>query len=86
MGRPGGQGQVYVDFERPRLWGGGGGVCPQTAKSVGVWPAIESYLEMSATEQEDCLNLNVYTPSLKGQRQTLLPVLMYIHGGAGGAF
>ncbi|GJJ77782.1 hypothetical protein EMPS_10141 [Entomortierella parvispora] len=57
------------------------GICPQTALSTGVVPIILSYLENSATEMEDCLNLNVYTPSLKGEGATLLPVLMYIHGG-----
>ncbi|KAF9207523.1 hypothetical protein BGZ49_000261 [Haplosporangium sp. Z 27] len=57
------------------------GVCPQTAQSAGFIPLVMSYLENGATEQEDCLNLNVYTPSLKGQGATLLPVMFYIHGG-----
>ncbi|KAG0038465.1 hypothetical protein BGZ82_000149 [Podila clonocystis] len=57
------------------------GICPQTAKSTGVVPAILAYLENGAGETEDCLNLNVYTPSLKGPDQVPLPVLLYLHGG-----
>ncbi|KAF9993811.1 hypothetical protein BGZ79_001479 [Entomortierella chlamydospora] len=57
------------------------GVCPQTTQSAGFIPMVMSYLENGATEQEDCLNLNVYTPSLKGQNAALLPVMFYIHGG-----
>ncbi|KAG0348904.1 hypothetical protein BG004_003736 [Podila humilis] len=57
------------------------GVCPQTTQSAGFIPMLLSYLENGATEQEDCLNLNVYTPSLKGANQAGLPVMVYIHGG-----
>ncbi|KAG0052509.1 hypothetical protein BGZ83_002494 [Gryganskiella cystojenkinii] len=57
------------------------GICPQTAQSAGFLPLVESYLENGASEMEDCLNLNVYTPSLKGTGSTLLPVMFYIHGG-----
>ncbi|KAF8934237.1 hypothetical protein BGZ52_005345 [Haplosporangium bisporale] len=57
------------------------GICPQTAKSTGVLPAILVDLENGAEETEDCLNLNVYTPSLKGPDQAPLPVLLYLHGG-----
>ncbi|KAI1317073.1 hypothetical protein EDD11_009056 [Mortierella claussenii] len=57
------------------------GVCPQTAQSAGFIPLVLSYLENGAAEQEDCLNLNVYTPSLKGAGQELLPIMLYIHGG-----
>ncbi|OAQ28785.1 esterase, partial [Linnemannia elongata AG-77] len=33
-------------------------------------------------ENEDCLYLNVYTPSLKASStKALLPVMVYIHGG-----
>ncbi|KAG0222910.1 Carboxylesterase family-domain-containing protein [Mortierella sp. GBAus27b] len=56
-------------------------ICPQTAQSAGFLPLVLSYLENGATEAEDCLNLNVYTPSLKGSGGELLPVMFYIHGG-----
>ncbi|KAG0379306.1 hypothetical protein BGX24_000929 [Mortierella sp. AD032] len=54
-------------------------VCPQSAPSDGVGASLLSGLLNGAQESEDCLNLNVYTPSLKGQK--LLPVMFYIHGG-----
>ncbi|KAK3808425.1 MAG: Carboxylesterase [Benniella sp.] len=57
------------------------GICPQTAQSAGFIPLVLSYLENGATEKEDCLNLNVYTPSLKGAGQAPLPVMVYLHGG-----
>ncbi|KAF9082642.1 hypothetical protein BGX23_012260, partial [Mortierella sp. AD031] len=57
------------------------GVCPQTTQAAGFVPMLLSYLENGATEKEDCLNLNVYTPSLKGSGEELLPVMLYIHGG-----
>ncbi|KAG0203568.1 hypothetical protein BGX28_004208 [Mortierella sp. GBA30] len=56
-------------------------ICPQITQSAGFIPLLLSYLENGATEQEDCLNLNVYTPSLKGLEEELLPVMFYIHGG-----
>lgn len=37
----------------------------------------DSAIELNGVEGEDCLSLNVYTPSLTGAH----PVLMYIHGG-----
>ncbi|KAK3808228.1 MAG: Carboxylesterase, partial [Linnemannia elongata] len=58
-----------------------GHICPQTPKSKGIGSSILAWLENSATEDEDCLNLNVYTPSLKGQGFAPLPVMFYIHGG-----
>lgn len=44
-------------------------------------PAILAYLESGAEKMEDCLNLNVCTPSLKGPNQAPLLVLLYLHGG-----
>ncbi|KAF9920874.1 hypothetical protein FBU30_009181 [Linnemannia zychae] len=58
-----------------------GHICPQTPKSKGIGPEILAWLENTATEDEDCLNLNVYTPSLKGNGFAPLPVMFYIHGG-----
>jgi acetylcholinesterase len=58
-----------------------GHICPQTPQSKGLVPSILSWLENSATEDEDCLNLNVYTPSLKGAGYAPLPVMLYLHGG-----
>ncbi|KAF8935299.1 Carboxylesterase family-domain-containing protein [Dissophora ornata] len=58
------------------------GICPQVARSAGFIPLSELYLENGATQMENCLNLNVYTPSLKGAGQAGLPVMVYIHGGA----
>lgn len=56
-------------------------ICPQTPKSKGVAPQILFWLENTATEDEDCLNLNVYTPSLEGQGQESLPVMLFLYGG-----
>ncbi|KAF9091329.1 hypothetical protein BGX23_005257 [Mortierella sp. AD031] len=58
-----------------------GYVCPQTGPSGGLSPAISNTMINGAEENEDCLNLNVHTPSLKGKGQALLPVMFYIHGG-----
>ncbi|KAG9066109.1 hypothetical protein KI688_001328 [Linnemannia hyalina] len=58
-----------------------GHTCPQTPKSKGVATEVLSWLAQTATEDEACLNLNVYTPSLKGQGQEPLPVMLFLHGG-----
>lgn len=57
-----------------------GHVCPQTPKSKGATAVALSYLVQTATEDEACLNLNVYTPSLKAQGQEPLPVMIFLHG------
>ncbi|KAF9145927.1 hypothetical protein BG015_011756 [Linnemannia schmuckeri] len=57
-----------------------GHTCPQTPRSKGIGAQILSWLAQSATEDEACLNLNVYTPSLKGQGPPL-PVMLFLHGG-----
>ncbi|GJJ77781.1 hypothetical protein EMPS_10140 [Entomortierella parvispora] len=56
-------------------------ICPQTPPTTGLMSHLRSYVDNGATEDEDCLHLNVYTPSLKGKNETLLPVMFYIHGG-----
>jgi hypothetical protein len=56
--------------------------CPQTRSSAGLAAQLQSFAENGYVEDEDCLYLNVYTPSLKGVNETLLPVLFFLHGGA----
>ncbi|KAG0284992.1 hypothetical protein BGZ97_007978, partial [Linnemannia gamsii] len=58
-----------------------GNICPQTPKSTGPVPPVLAMIKNVAPEDEDCLSLNVYTPSLKGEDRTPLPVMFYIHGG-----
>ena len=45
-----------------------------------------SELENLATEDEDCLFLNVYTPSLKSPGKKGLPVIVFVHGGGYSSF
>ncbi|KAF9549965.1 hypothetical protein EC957_002025 [Mortierella hygrophila] len=54
-----------------------GYVCPQPALAI----LTVSSLNSGAEADEDCLNLNVFTPSLKSKTQNGLPVMFYIHGG-----
>ncbi|KAF9973070.1 hypothetical protein BGZ73_003734 [Actinomortierella ambigua] len=61
-----------------------GNVCPQTPR--GLFPEIASRLLNGASDSEDCLYLNVFTPSLKPTPPSRaaatrgLPVMVYLHG------
>ncbi|KAF9151733.1 hypothetical protein BG015_006280 [Linnemannia schmuckeri] len=44
-------------------------------------PTALAMIKNVAPEDEDCLTLNVYTPSLKSDGMAPLPVMFYIHGG-----
>ncbi|KAK5829456.1 Alpha/Beta hydrolase protein [Linnemannia elongata] len=58
-----------------------GNVCPQHAVN-DVKARLGTILINQVPENEDCLYLNVYTPSLKASStKALLPVMVYIHGG-----
>ena len=50
-------------------------VCPQPLKYVGA-------TKNSPIMEEDCLYLNVFTPTVKSNVAQLFPVMIYIHGGA----
>ncbi|OAQ22905.1 alpha/beta-hydrolase [Linnemannia elongata AG-77] len=58
-----------------------GNVCPQQMGN-DVQARLGTILTNQVSENEDCLYLNVYTPSLKASStRALLPVMVYIHGG-----
>jgi hypothetical protein len=60
-----------------------GFVCTQSSFDGEPKPnATEAFYTLGASESEDCLHLNVFTPSLSSSsRKKDLPVMVYIHGG-----
>lgn len=53
-------------------------VCPQPVRGFG---CDDGEPAGSATGDEDCLALNVFTPATEWPPRTLRPVMVYIHGG-----
>jgi para-nitrobenzyl esterase len=54
-----------------------GAICPQNTMPVNAMPGAPVYGNQE--QSEDCLTLNIWTPSLDDARR---PVLFWIHGGA----
>ncbi|KAK3842633.1 MAG: Carboxylesterase family-domain-containing protein [Linnemannia gamsii] len=44
--------------------------------------SMPSSLFLGASASEDCLFLNVYTPTLKSKNKRGIPVMVYVHGGS----
>ncbi|KAK3832698.1 MAG: Carboxylesterase family-domain-containing protein [Linnemannia elongata] len=65
-----------------------GFVCMQGAYEGDSKPnATEEFFSLGAAENEDCLHLNVFTPSFSsgqdgGGKKKGLPVMVYVHGGS----
>ncbi|KAF9999654.1 hypothetical protein BGZ80_003562 [Entomortierella chlamydospora] len=58
-------------------------ICPQLPGSTNFTTISQTFVENDrAKGQEDCLHLNVYTPSIKGTGETGLPVMVHIHEGS----
>ncbi|MBT0670039.1 carboxylesterase/lipase family protein [Novosphingobium profundi] len=55
-----------------------GAICPQESRRPSTSPAAFLMPTTPAIEDEDCLNLNVWTPGTEAARR---PVMVWIHGG-----
>jgi carboxylesterase type B len=86
-------GQVPGRFRRPKAaapWAKGyhdgtklGPYCPQPPRDFYPIPsANRPWLEMPATDEFNCLNLNISVPHGPGKTGELLPVMVFLHGGA----
>ncbi|KAG0301644.1 hypothetical protein BGZ98_008174 [Dissophora globulifera] len=58
-----------------------GYVCPQLWPNNATLNQSQTIEVLGAEESEDCLYLNVFTPSLKANGTKGLPVMVYVHGG-----
>lgn len=68
---------LFQDPQEPENW-------------TGIWDAtkpgnrcaqLNPYSNTQMEGSEDCLYLNVYTPSLPGEKNEKLPVMFFVHGG-----
>ncbi|KAI8513448.1 Carboxylesterase 5A [Branchiostoma belcheri] len=56
-----------------------GPVCPQNPGEPEPYPIFQEFVARSNSSSEDCLFLNVYTPSVSATAN--LPVMVWLHGG-----
>ncbi|KAG0052459.1 hypothetical protein BGZ83_002537 [Gryganskiella cystojenkinii] len=59
-----------------------GNACTQMSYGDQKLNRTEDLSLLGAEESEDCLYLNVFTPTLKASRAKGLPVMVYVHGGS----
>lgn len=59
-----------------------GNVCTQMSFEGSPTNKTAARALLGADESEDCLFLNVFTPTLKANRTRGLPVMVYVHGGS----
>ena len=58
-------------------------ICWQPGNAVGTFYGNEFYWKENTVQSEDCLYLNVWTPSdAVGNKERKLPVAFWVHGGA----
>ena len=58
-------------------------ICWQPGNAVGTFYGNEFYWKEQTVQSEDCLYLNIWTPTkVVGNRESKLPVAFWVHGGA----